>query len=243
MNIDNKGIVFRYPYVAAYTASHMAKALALGVNPAQLTNTINGLKKMNEKNLDLVVNEKSITFTYKGKKLEFNYETKDDLRYTLFEINEQFHEEQYGLVDPKGKTIIDIGSAYSDTPIYFAVKGAAKIFGYELDKHRFDIGKSNVSSNGLDDKIVLQNKGVSQLSEVEYADVLKMDCEGCEYNLIKENAELGKFKEIILEYHEGYMNLTKILQKNGFKCINKYMPYYNIHDRKIMDCGILYAYK
>jgi len=47
--------------------------------------------------------------------------------------------------------------------------------------------------------------------------VLKMDCEGCEYNIIKEdNDTLRKFKRIEMEYHYGYEKLKEKLEEVGF---------------------------
>lgn len=47
--------------------------------------------------------------------------------------------------------------------------------------------------------------------------VLKIDCEGCEYNLLKEeNYILKKFKRIELEFHYGYKNLVAKLTEAGF---------------------------
>jgi len=48
--------------------------------------------------------------------------------------------------------------------------------------------------------------------------VLKIDCEGCEYNiLLKHDHELKKFDEIILEYHGEPNTLIRALAKAGFK--------------------------
>lgn len=47
--------------------------------------------------------------------------------------------------------------------------------------------------------------------------LLKMDCEGCEYNLLDEPIEvLRKFKRIEMEFHYGYKNLEKKLEQAGF---------------------------
>ena len=47
--------------------------------------------------------------------------------------------------------------------------------------------------------------------------LLKMDCEGCEYNLLDEPIEvLRKFKRIELEFHYGYKNLVSKLKEAGF---------------------------
>ena len=51
---------------------------------------------------------------------------------------------------------------------------------------------------------------------IKYA-VLKMDCEGCEYNLLNEdNDALRKFKRIVLEFHYGYKNIENKLKNAGF---------------------------
>lgn len=56
------------------------------------------------------------------------------------------------------------------------------------------------------------------LKEYDYENpVLKMDCEGCEYNLLKEDNEtLKKLKRIQIEYHYGYEELKKRLEDAGF---------------------------
>ncbi len=48
--------------------------------------------------------------------------------------------------------------------------------------------------------------------------VLKMDCEGCEYDTILSASEdtLEKFSHMIIEYHHGYRNLKKKLEECGF---------------------------
>jgi FkbM family methyltransferase len=48
--------------------------------------------------------------------------------------------------------------------------------------------------------------------------VLKMDCEGCEYESILNSSRelLRRFSHIQLEYHRGYTNLKDKLEKNGF---------------------------
>jgi hypothetical protein len=48
--------------------------------------------------------------------------------------------------------------------------------------------------------------------------VLKLDCEGCEYDIIFSNDRilLGKFSHIQIEYHYGYEDLKKHLIGAGF---------------------------
>jgi len=47
--------------------------------------------------------------------------------------------------------------------------------------------------------------------------LLKMDCEGCEYNILNEDDDvLRKFKRIALEFHCGYRNIENKLINAGF---------------------------
>ena len=48
--------------------------------------------------------------------------------------------------------------------------------------------------------------------------VLKMDCEGCEYESILNTSDiiLKKFESIVIEFHSGYKNLKNKLQNAGF---------------------------
>lgn len=59
--------------------------------------------------------------------------------------------------------------------------------------------------------------------------VLKMDCEGCEYNILKEdNDTLRKFKRIQIEYHYGYEKLKSKLESCGFAVsVSKPVHFYN----------------
>lgn len=74
--------------------------------------------------------------------------------------------------------------------------------------------------------------------------ILKMDCEGCEYNLLTEDDNVLKtFKKIQIEYHYGYKNLKEKLEKCGFNVkytepVKMYDKYAKNHPMKI---GFIYA--
>jgi FkbM family methyltransferase len=69
--------------------------------------------------------------------------------------------------------------------------------------------------------------------------ILKMDCEGCEYETILSASHdtLRKFSQILLEYHYGYRNLKKKLEISGFH-VSTDRPIGNYHK---MYSGYLYA--
>ena len=75
--------------------------------------------------------------------------------------------------------------------------------------------------------------------------ILKIDCEGCEYNLLgEENADIRKFKRIIIEYHNHYRSLKDKLEGAGFqvKFLNENTPSILEHPWRFRSRGLLYAY-
>ena len=74
---------------------------------------------------------------------------------------------------------------------------------------------------------------------------LKLDCEGCEYEVILKSSRniLRHFDQIILEYHHGYEKLKKYLEACGFKVTatqggSAFNPGAQNHNTRL---GILYA--
>jgi FkbM family methyltransferase len=59
------------------------------------------------------------------------------------------------------------------------------------------------------------------LKEIGVSDgaVLKMDCEGCEYQVLGSASRdvLRTFDQMLIEYHKGYKPIAKILERVGFK--------------------------
>ncbi|WP_231136368.1 FkbM family methyltransferase [Acidianus ambivalens] len=55
--------------------------------------------------------------------------------------------------------------------------------------------------------------------DVEEDSILKVDCEGCEYDLFRTAATnaLRRFSKIMIEYHYGYKELIKRLKDSGFR--------------------------
>lgn len=73
-------------------------------------------------------------------------------------------------------------------------------------------------------------------------DFLKMDCEGCEFNIIL-NSDLSDFKDILFEHHaiivgKKYSLLTNKLESEGFK-IKKL----DVFNSDFENVGLIHAYK
>jgi tRNA G37 N-methylase Trm5 len=128
----------------------------------------------------------------------------------------------YGKPNLENRVVIDVGASIGDTTLFFC-KCGAKVYGYEISKARYDIAIENVRLNNLQDKVILFNdaataKNVNDLIEKEGLDgvFLKVDCEGCEYELLPK-INLTRINDIIMEYHGTPNLLLDIMKKEGFK--------------------------
>ena len=118
-------------------------------------------------------------------------------------------------------------------------------------KIRVDVNYKNLGGtdlknfkNGTDINITTLSEILKRFEITEEA-VLKIDCEGCEYNVLlaTKNSDLRRFKQIQIEYHYRYLNLKRKLEDAKFK-VDLMMPRYmnNIDaENKEMFLGLMYA--
>jgi FkbM family methyltransferase len=173
------------------------------------------------------------------------------------EILDIFFNRIYEFLPVQGNIVVDIGANIADSCIYFALKGATKIFAIEPYPRNYDIANKNIKVNGFTYTVSLKLSGCagkrgdisidplyrsdhsSRLVEFEQGikiplvtlkdildenklwdekKVLKMDCEGCEYDtiLFSDCHTLRSFSHIQIEYHNGYQNLKEKLENCGF---------------------------
>ena len=62
--------------------------------------------------------------------------------------------------------------------------------------------------------------------------ILKIDCEGSEYEILRNSSLLGRFSQIMVEYHYGAQDIPQLLKMKGFAVKKLYpsLPYrYNRH--------------
>ena len=84
--------------------------------------------------------------------------------------------------------------------------------------------KSNIESQLKDSskgKIIplLTIEEIIKKYDVPNGSILKIDCEGCEYDSILHTPDMAlqRFSHIQIEYHSGYIDLREKLEKCGFK--------------------------
>lgn len=78
-------------------------------------------------------------------------------------------------------------------------------------------GPSGPVDDGLEVETVTIEEIMKRFS-LHNIDFLKMNCEGCEYGIIRTlpASALGSIREIILEFHNGPLDIPKILSTHGF---------------------------
>jgi FkbM family methyltransferase len=103
------------------------------------------------------VSRDEVKFRYRG--MSVNFQNGKEQKDLIFVIKEQFFEEQYKWLRPKGEKVVDIGAYVGDSSIYFAVNGAKRVYAFEPYPHVYALAKKNISVNGLRDEIMLFNMG------------------------------------------------------------------------------------
>lgn len=93
-------------------------------------------------------------------------------------------------------------------------KGHIKI-DYEQSGKNFQIPLDN--ETGISIPVLTLDEILSKYDEKSF--ILKMDCEGCEYDVILQTSDeiIKKFDAILIEFHSGCLDITKKLESLGFK--------------------------
>jgi hypothetical protein len=145
-----------------------------------------------------------------------------------------------GNLDLTGITVLDVGANIGDSSFAFASRGAM-VHAFEPLSSFSKLLTNNVRANHLDDQIVVHPVGLSHQDEViplendqlllvdalKYlkaqglakVDLIKLDCEGCEYYLLQQEDLLAFLqpRRIILEYHRGGVDLNRWLSEYGYE--------------------------
>jgi FkbM family methyltransferase len=159
----------------------------------------------------------------------YGYWFKNDVKFRHMRhyILEVFDYEEYRYTDVGNRVVVDVGAGYGETAIYFLKKGARHVIAIEPCPHAYEEMLENLKLNGVEDKVTPINAGLSSVrnnvniecpmkkiiaNTITLGDiakefdvrggVLKMDCEGCEYDVILNDYEHVKvFDEVYFEYH------------------------------------------
>ena len=179
---------------------------------------------------------------------EFNVKFK--LNCANSNLLETFNLEDYKL-DVKEREVVDIGANIGDTAIYFSVKGAKHVYAYEPQPAFYKCALENIKLNNLENNITMINAAIGAyngefhgidyitgskfnvvkipiknvIKQVSDKYLLKIDCEGCEAELIND-CDNFDFEYIIFEHHKAWTKipvkrLIKKLETLQYKCTLK----------------------
>lgn len=92
--------------------------------------------------------------------------------------------------------------------------GTLKI-NYEQSGQKFQIPLDD--NDGVSIQVITLDEILSKYNENDL--ILKMDCEGCEYDVICLSSDkiIKKFEAILIEFHSGCLDIKKRLESCGFK--------------------------
>jgi len=145
-------------------------------------------------------------------------------------INPVYNEDysqQWGKIDYKGKTVLDIGASNGDTADFFLRNGAKEVIAVEMDfKFYQELVKNAKVIQGIHPVrlMVCRKEDWEVLIQAYRPDVMKSDCEGCEITLDTISDEiLCKVQEYIIEVHSFEIEKTLKLkfEKNGYELADR----------------------
>ena len=158
----------------------------------------------------------------------------------LRSLAEEDFEMMYGYLDVKGKTVADIGAYLGETTVLFARMGARHINAYEplffkyvelnlklnnitnatthpygvfIEEDTYEVAVTGPGSGLLTGGTQIKVKPIEEV----LADVVKMDCEGCEWSFLPTPcAVIKRAEEYAIEIHGAEPPLVRKLEKCGF---------------------------
>ncbi|MBU0527645.1 FkbM family methyltransferase [Candidatus Micrarchaeota archaeon] len=77
-----------------------------------------------------------------------------------FLTSEIFFDEAYKQTNPNGKDVVDIGANIGDSALYFALRGAKHVYGFEPYPYVYKTALENIRINGLEEKITMLNSAI-----------------------------------------------------------------------------------
>jgi hypothetical protein len=179
-----------------------------------------------------------VVLAYAGKTIK--------LRKGAVDCWEIFGQESYRELGVGGKNVVDVGTSIGDTPIYFSLRGALMVYGFECDSPTYQIAVQNLNDNGIDNvKMELRKvESAGQLTGIPAPKVMKMDIEGGEYGFFAtaSREEIRQYDEIIIEFHRGSAALAEKLRACGFETSEHRHPLSSLALSALRkDLGLLYA--
>ena len=165
--------------------------------------------------------------------------------------------------DLKDRIAVDIGAAFGDTAIYFALKGAKIVYAFEPTPNFYDLACRNIKINNLENKCKIFNEAVGKekrennLEDQTFKDMFSGDDEAKEYDSISKKISMTTLEEIVGKFNlsdaflkldcEGYeydiiLNAPKDVIRKFKYIIMEYHYGFESLKKKLEDDGFLVKY-
>ena len=119
-------------------------------------------------------------------------------------------DQAYGRLEVKDRTITIIGNDCGSTALYFLLRGAKRIIGFEKEEKLNKLLKEKVCKDfNICDKVEVHGEWTGNL--YSDTDIFVMDCEGCEKNL--DVSQLQKYKQFCIAIHDWTENHFDLMRK------------------------------
>jgi len=119
-------------------------------------------------------------------------------------------DQAYGRLEVKDRTITIIGNDCGSTALYFLLRGAKRIIGFEKEEKLNQLFKEKVCKDfNICDKVEIHGEWTGNL--YPDSDIFVMDCEGCEKNL--DVSQLQKYKQFCIAIHDWTENHFDLMRK------------------------------
>jgi hypothetical protein len=123
--------------------------------------------------------------------------------------------------DFTGKVILDIGGDMGSSAVWFIRHGASKVIVFEKDSKYYALWEEVRRNLGADgDKIEYRKEGANcdNIRSIVY-DIVKMDCEGCEMELVCDDILSGKWMIAVHTFVAGWEALESKLVLYGGRLV------------------------
>ena len=149
---------------------------------------------------------------------------------------------EFANVIGNNKLVLDLCSGNAAIPLILSTKTRAKIYGFEIQKEIFDLGKKSIIENHLENQIFLYNKDVRKIREIfpgKYFDVIL--CNPPYFKTIL-NGTYNKNNKLSIARHEIEFTLEDIFKISSFHLKDNGDLFF-VHRPERIDEIIYYAFK
>ena len=116
----------------------------------------------------------------------------------------------YSKLNAENKTVIIVGNDCGSTALYFLLKGAKKIIGFEKSEELNKKFKEKVCKDfNICDKVEIYGEWKGQ--NYPNGNIFIMDCEGCESKL--NISQLQKYEQFCIAIHDWVENRFELMKK------------------------------